>query len=63
MDNGEDYFFVMKENLIVLKKIIDIVGKEVQLEIFEKIEKIVVNGYFKDSEVVERILVDYVGNW
>ncbi len=63
MDNGEDYLSVMKENLTALKKTTDTAGKEVQPETSEKTEKTVANGYFKDSEVAERTLTDYAGNW
>lgn len=63
MDNGEDYLSVMKENLTALKKTTDTAGKEVQPETSEKTEKTVANGYFKDSEVAERTLADYAGNW
>lgn len=58
---GEDYFLVMRCNLKVFKKIIDVVGKEVVFE--EDKIKIVEIGYFKIKDVKDCKLIDYFGNW
>ncbi|NTJ98361.1 zinc ABC transporter substrate-binding protein AdcA [Enterococcus faecium] len=63
MNDGEDYLSVMKENLTALKKTTNTDGKKIQPETPKKTDKTVENGYFKDSEVAERTLVDYAGNW
>ena len=62
MDNGEDYLSVMKENLTALKKQQIQPGKRFSQKPLKN-RKTVANGYFKDSEVAERTLTDYAGNW
>ena len=62
MDNGEDYLSVMKENLTALKKQQIQLGKRFSQKPLKN-RKTVANGYFKDSEVAERTLTDYAGNW
>ena len=61
MDNGEDYLSVMKENLTALKNN-RYSGKRFSQKPLKN-RKTVANGYFKDSEVAERTLTDYAGNW
>ena len=63
MDAGEDYISVMKENLSALKKTTDVAGKEIKPEAQAETEQTIYNGYFKDSQVKDRKLSDYAGDW
>lgn len=63
LDAGEDYVSVMKENLSALKKTTSIAGKEVKPEAEKETEQTLYSGYFKDSQVKDRALSDYAGNW
>lgn len=61
MDKGEDYFSVMRDNLKALQLTTEREGKEIEPE--EDASKSVYNGYFKDSEVKNRKLSDWSGDW
>lgn len=64
MDNGADYISVMKENLTELQKTTDLPATDKQADDKdEEVEKTVYNGYFKDSDVADRTLSDYAGEW
>lgn len=63
MDAGENYVSVMKENLTALKKTTDVAGKEIKTEKETAAEQTIYNGYFKDSQVKDRKLSDYSGEW
>ena len=63
MDAGENYVSVMKENLKALKKTTDVAGKEIKTEKETAAEQTIYNGYFKDSQVKDRKLSDYAGDW
>ena len=63
MDAGENYVSVMKENLTALKKTTDVAGKEIKAEKETAAEQTIYNGYFKDSQVKDRKLSDYSGEW
>lgn len=59
---GKDYISVMKENLAALRKTTDVAGKEIQAETPTD-NKTIANGYFNDSDVKDRTLSDYTGQW
>ncbi|MGG5318692.1 zinc ABC transporter substrate-binding protein AdcA [Enterococcus sp. AZ072] len=62
MDDGEDYVSVMEQNLKALRKTTDTENpKEENLAPTK--EKTVYNGYFEDSDVKDRSLSDWAGNW
>lgn len=64
MDNGADYISVMKENLTELQKTTNLPATDKQADDKdEEVEKTVYNGYFKDSDVADRTLSDYAGEW
>ena len=63
MDAGESYLSVMQENLTALKKTTDVAGKEIKTEKETAAEQTIYNGYFKDSQVKDRKLSDYSGEW
>lgn len=63
LDAGEDYVSVMKENLAALKKTTEAAGKEIKPLEETKTEQTTYNGYFKDSQVKDRKLSDYAGDW
>lgn len=63
MDSGKDYLSVMKENLSALKKTTDTAGKDIQAEEATHTDETIYNGYFKDSQVKDRKLSDYAGEW
>ncbi|NBA38140.1 zinc ABC transporter substrate-binding protein AdcA [Enterococcus hirae] len=63
MDNGEDYVSVMEDNLKALEKTTTVSGEKVTPEKEIKNEKTVANGYFKDTDVKDRELSDYIGEW
>ncbi len=58
---GEDYISVMEENLTALSKTINN-ERTSTLPTVEK-EQTVYNGYFADSDVSDRPLSDWQGNW
>lgn len=60
LDNGVDYLSVMRDNLKALKKSTDQAGKSLPEE---ETAKTVANGYFKDSQVQERPLSNWTGEW
>ncbi|WP_285005855.1 zinc ABC transporter substrate-binding protein AdcA [Lactococcus formosensis] len=60
---GENYISVMEENLESLKKTTSVKGKEIKAEHSTESEKNVENGYFSDTDVKDRSLTDYAGNW
>ncbi len=60
---GETYISVMEENLKALEKTTQSASKEVTTETATQTEKTVANGYFEDSEVEDRTLANYAGNW
>ena len=62
MKNGEDYVSVMKENLKALEKTTSQAGKDIQPE-HEEDSKTVQKGYFEDSQVKDRSLANYAGDW
>lgn len=63
MDAGENYVSVMEKNLAALKKTTSVAGKEFMPEEESQQEKTIYNGYFKDSQVKDRKLSDYAGDW
>lgn len=60
---GETYISVMEENLNALEKTTQSTGKTVTSETTTETEKTVANGYFEDSQVEDRPLANYAGNW
>ena len=62
MKDGEDYVSVMKENLKALEKTTSQAGKDIQPE-HEEDAKTVQKGYFEDSQVKDRSLENYAGDW
>lgn len=60
--DGEDYVSVMKSNLKALQKTTEQEGGEITAE-KEADTKTVYNGYFEDSDIKDRSLSDYVGEW
>lgn len=62
MDEGADYISVMKENLSALQQTTDLPATDTQ-ETEEETEQTVYNGYFEDSEIADRALSDYAGEW
>lgn len=60
--NGENYISVMESNLKSLKQTTDKEGSQIKSE-KEESTKTVYNGYFNDSEIKDRTLSDYAGNW
>ena len=62
MKDGEDYVSVMKENLKALEKTTSQAGKDIQPE-HEEDDKTVQKGYFEDSQVKDRSLANYAGDW
>ena len=62
MKDGEDYVSVMKENLKALEKTTSQAGKDIQPE-HEEDAKTVQKGYFEDSQVKDRSLANYAGDW
>ena len=63
MKDGEDYVSVMKENLKALErkqrhKLVRIFNRNMR-----KIPKTVQKGYFEDSQVKDRSLANYAGDW
>lgn len=63
MDAGENYLSVMQENLKALKKTTSVTGKEIKAEKETSTEQTIYNGYFKDTQVKDRKLSDYAGDW
>lgn len=63
MKDGEDYISVMEDNLAALEKTTSQPGVEVLPEEGAKEEKTVYKGYFADSDVKDRALSDYEGEW
>lgn len=63
MDAGENYLSVMRENLQALKKTTSVAGKEIKAEKDTPTEQTIYNGYFKDTQVKDRKLSDYAGDW
>lgn len=63
MDAGENYISVMKANLAALEKTTTQEGPEILPEDGAEDNKTVYNGYFEDSEVKDRELSDYAGEW
>ncbi|MBU0279094.1 MULTISPECIES: zinc ABC transporter substrate-binding protein AdcA [unclassified Gemella] len=64
VDAGKDYISIMKENLANLEKTTSQSGKEILPENSEaETEKTVHNGYFNNSDVKDRDLSDYYGEW
>lgn len=61
--NGEDYISVMEENLTALEKTTTQTDGKETIEPEETAEKTVYDGYFKDSEVKDRSLSNYKGDW
>ena len=57
---GEDYFSVMEENLKALQLTTDVAGKTIKAE--TDTTKTVQNGYFKDKDVTDRSLSDWLVN-
>lgn len=62
MDEGADYISVMKDNLTALQKTTDLPATDKEMA-EEETEKTVYNGYFEDSDVADRSLSDYAGEW
>ncbi|EFQ58229.1 metal ABC transporter solute-binding protein, Zn/Mn family [Streptococcus downei] len=60
MDEGEDYFSIMRQNLKNLRKTTDSQGQEIPAK---EAPKTVQKGYFKDSDVSNRTLSDWSGDW
>ncbi len=60
---GENYISIMEENLESLKKTTSIKGKTIKTESSSETEENVENGYFSDTDVKDRSLTDYAGNW
>lgn len=63
LDAGENYISIMKANLVALEKTTSQEGKEILSEEGQENNKTVYNGYFEDSDVKDRTLSDYVGEW
>ncbi|PZO94134.1 zinc ABC transporter substrate-binding protein AdcA [Streptococcus halichoeri] len=61
MQEGKDYFSVMRDNLKALQLTTNHDGKEIKPE--KGTEKTVYNGYFKDSQIKDRKLSDWSGKW
>ncbi|MDO4814116.1 MAG: ZinT/AdcA family metal-binding protein [Gemella sp.] len=62
-DSGKDYISIMKDNLANLEKTTSQEGKDIKPENGEDTTKTVYNGYFEDSQVKDRELSDYEGEW
>lgn len=61
--NGADYISIMEENLKSLEKTTTQEGVEILPEEGADTAKTVYAGYFNDSDVKDRSLSDYVGEW
>ncbi|GFH41998.1 zinc ABC transporter substrate-binding protein AdcA [Lactococcus hodotermopsidis] len=60
---GEDYISVMKENLANLEKTTNAVSKVTEIAPEKAVEKTISQGYFKDSQIKDRALSDWAGEW
>ena len=60
---GKDYISVMEENLEALKKTTESTSQKKIKADKKKEEKTVHNGYFKDSDITERALSNWAGEW
>lgn len=61
MKEGKDYISVMEANLKSLQKTTDKAGKTIEPE--TGVAKTIYNGYFKDSQIKDRKLSDWTGQW
>lgn len=59
---GKDYVSVMEENLEALKKTTESTSQK-EMQVTKEKEKTVHNGYFKDSDITERSLSNWAGDW
>lgn len=62
-EQGEDYISLMESNLKALKLTTNQDGKDVLPEKGEESKKTVYNGYFQDSDIRDRSLNDWTGQW
>lgn len=62
LEKGEDYLSVMEDNLKSLAKTVNSESK-MTVETTKEKAKTVHNGYFKDSDIKDRELSDWAGEW
>lgn len=63
MDEGKDYISAMQANLKALRLTTDQAGAEIKPEHSETSAKTIYNGYFNDTDIKDRALKDWAGNW